>query len=135
MSVRDTFLFALAVALALLCPLHAAHATTIACEGANDGVQAKKRIVVPKGKREAFIKYIQENGPSDSLSYAAVDSDRYLSMILQNVDAGIIAINIENAKPEHVFLLSVEICNAQADWRPYWEYVLKLVNAFTSEQN
>jgi hypothetical protein len=118
------------VALPSLSAMPTSNATTIACEGAHDGVRATKRIEVPQGEREAFIKYIQEKGPSASLSYAAVESDRRLTMFLQNVDAGIIAVTIENTKPERVFVLSIETCNAKRDWRPHWKYVLELVDAF-----
>jgi len=107
-------------------------ATTTVCTGAHDGWKAQAKVVVPSDRREAFIRYIQENGPNETLGlvYGAAESDSSLTMDLENYDSGSIVITIENKKPQPDFVFRIQTCNTDRDWHPYWDHALRLAKAF-----
>jgi hypothetical protein len=120
----------LAVFCVLGCWSSRSQSTTDACWFDDDVVKLTRSITVPTGQRDEFIRYIQTNVPGDMLFYGAVESDRSFTMILQNIDAGILAIEIENEKPTDAFRIIVKTCDFTADWRPYWDHVKRYVDAF-----
>jgi hypothetical protein len=121
------FCAALVVATSLAGP---AGATTNACWFEPGLVRLKKTIKVADGQDKAFLTYLKTEVPNDSLSLAGVSTDRKEVVILQNVDKGILEIEIENVKGSQQFLITVNGCDLEQDWRPFWRYVSQKIALF-----
>ncbi len=104
--------------------------TTNACWFDPKVVKLTYELTVAAARREEFIRYVQTEVANERLSYSAVESDSALTMILQNVDSGILAIEIENVKRTNAFRIEVKACDFTKDWRPYWNYVKEHVERF-----
>src|SRR4051794_32085627 len=102
---------ALAIAVLVICATDAS-ADQEACLGFFDGIRARKEVVVPVGKREDFISYIQQYGRTNKLHYSAVESSKHFDMIFQDVESATVAVIVENEKLEGLFKFRVETCNA-----------------------
>lgn len=119
-----------ALGVCLLCPALPVFATTDACWFESDTLKLERTFVVPAEEHARFIDYLRAQ-ITDGLVRGEVESDTGLSLIYQNVEAGILAITIEYSKVPQTFSASVKACDFHEDWKPYWQYVEAKIEAFS----
>lgn len=110
-----------------------ASATTKACWFDPRALKVKRSLSIPKGRVDDFIDYVKMDLPNDTLRLSTVESDDSITLILKNVDAGILVIYFDHAKGTQIFKVAVKVCDYRKDWRPHWAYVRGKMDAFLKQ--
>jgi len=88
---------------------------------------------VPQASRDAFVHFIEAGFPDPhyGLRYSGgADSGATSFWALSGLDASTINVQVENKKPSSEFVVWLQTCNTERDWRPYWDNVLRSVRSF-----